>query len=197
MSDDRYQPFRNADGYPGADLSAERVEQIRRLEVPVDEISLDDIVHSVSRNGSGTFFLLMMLVAQTAGQAAADEIAEQFGYVVGRTNYRKMQRRFGVTTLGPERLSMYEDTVHRLSGSDMAYCFSEYDDDTCVVRRTRCAFHTGAPDGTGHLCPLVNRGFARAYQECDPLLEADYTQSLAWGDDECRHVFRYRREDDV
>jgi hypothetical protein len=191
-----YQPFRDADGYPGAHLSAERAEQIRRLQVPVDELTIHDIVHSVSRNGSGTFFLLMNLIAEACGEPMAQAIAERFGYIVGRTNYRKMQRRFGVTTLGPERLALYEDTVHRLGGSDMAHCLSEYNEHTCVIRRRRCAFHTGAPPGAAHYCPMLNQGFARAYQECDPdLVEAAYPQSLAWGDEECRHVFRYRLEE--
>lgn len=191
---DSYRPITDNRGYPGAHISRDRAEQIRRLELPIDEITVDDIVHSVSRNGSGTFFLLMVLVARAAGQETADRTAEEFGYIVGRTNYRKVQRRFGVATLGPERLALYEDTVHRLGGSDMSYCFSEYDETTCVIRRTRCAFHTGGPEGTEHLCPLVNRGFARAYLECDPrLAEARYTSSLAWGDDSCRHVFRYHR----
>lgn len=193
----RYQPHRDASGYPGVDISVERAERLRRLDILPHEITVADIVHSLSRTGSGTFFLLMRLFADVAGQPAADDVAGRFGYLVGRANYRKMQRRFGVKTLGPERLAMYEDAAHLLGGVDMAHCFTEYDEHTCVIRRTRCAFHTGHPPGTGHLCPLLNAGFAKAYRECDPgLVEAEYRTSLAWGDEQCEHFFRYAASDD-
>jgi hypothetical protein len=177
-------------------MPAERADRLRNLDVAIDEITVDDIVHSVSRNGSSTFFLLMKMVSETFGKEVARDFARRFGYVVGRSNYGKMQRRFGVTTLGPERLAMYEDTVHLLGGSDMAHCFSEYDEHTCVIRRTRCAFHTGAPPGAGHYCPYLNEGFAQAYRERDPnLVEMTYDMSMARGDDQCEHVFRYRDVD--
>jgi hypothetical protein len=188
----RYQPHQDASGYPGAELSQERAERLRNLDVPIDEITVDDIVHSVSRNGSSIFFLLMKMISETCGEEVAQDLARRFGYVVGRSNYGKMQRRFGVTTLGPERLAIYEDTVHMLGGSEMAHCFSEYDEQTCTIRRTRCAFHTDAPPGAGHYCPFINEGFARAYAERDPgLVEMTYESSLARGDDHCEHVFRY------
>ena len=193
MSAGRYQPHQDASGYPGAELSPERAERLRNLDLPVDEISVDDIVHNVSRNGSSIFFMLMKMVSETCGEDVARGFARRFGHTVGRSNYRKMQRRFGVTTLGPERLAIYEDTVHLLGGSDMAHCFTRYDEHTCVIRRTRCAFHTGAPPGAGHYCPYLNEGFAQAYGECDPgLAEMTYDVSMARGDDHCEHVFRYR-----
>lgn len=196
MSAGRYKPHGDASGYPGAELSAQRAEQLRNLDLDRDEITVDDIVYMVSKNGSSIFFLLMGMVARTYGEEAAQDFARQFGYIVGRSNYTKMQRRFGVTTLGPERLARYEDTVHLLGGVDMAFCFTEYDDTTCVIRRTRCAFHTGGPDGANHYCPYANEGFAKAYAEADPnLIEMRYDRSLARGDDHCEHVFRYRPAD--
>jgi hypothetical protein len=192
-----YRPHRDATGYPGAQISPERAERLRNLDVSVGEITVEDIVHSVSRNGSSIFFLLMRLVSEACGEDIAEGIARRFGYIVGRSNYGKMQRRFGVTTLGPERLAMYEDTVHLLGGSDMAHCFSSYNGTTCTITRTRCAFHTGHPPGTGHYCPLINEGFAQAYAERDPnLVEMTYNKSLARGDERCEHVFRYRVSDE-
>jgi len=193
VSEGRYIPHQDASGYPGANMPDDRAERLRNLDIPIDEITVDDIVWSVSRNGSSIFFMLMKMVSETCGDEVAQDFARRFGYIVGRSNYRKMQRRFGVETLGPERLAEYEDTVHLLGGSDMAYCFTEYDDRTCVIRRTRCAFHTGGPEGANHYCPYLNEGFGRAYQECDPnLVEMTYDTSMARGDDHCEHVFRYR-----
>ena len=51
-------------------------------------------------------------------------MARRIGYTAGRSNYSKMQERFGTTTLGLERAAVHQDTVHLLSGSDMAHCFS-------------------------------------------------------------------------
>lgn len=197
MAEERYEPHQDASDYPGADLSPERAEKLRNLDLDRDEITVEDIVHNVSRNGSSIFFMLMRMIAESSGEEAAREFARRIGYTVGRSNYRKMQRRFGVTTLGPERLARYEDTVHLLGGVDMAHCFSSYDEHTCVITRRRCAFHTGHPPGTGHYCALMNEGFAEAYAECDPgLVEMDYRKSMARGDDHCEHVFRYRAEDE-
>lgn len=187
-----YESHRDASRYPGANLSEDRKDQIRKLEIAPDEITVDDIVYSVSRNSSSIFFMLMRMVSQTCGEDVAVDFARRFGYTVGRSNYRKQQQRFGVTTLGLERLAMYEDTVHLLGGSDMAYCFSEYNEQMCVIRRTRCAFHTGAPEDAAHYCPFLNEGFERAYRESDPELEMEYPKSLARGDEYCEHVFRYR-----
>jgi hypothetical protein len=196
MSEGRYVTHQDASDYPGANLPEERSERLRNLDIPVDEITADDIVYMVSKNGSSIFFMLMRMVSERFGEEVARDFARRFGYVVGRSNYAKMQRRFGVTTLGPERLAEYEDTVHLLGGVDMAYCFTEYDDTTCVIRRTRCAFHTGGPKGADHYCPFLNEGFAKAYQERDPnLVEMSYDKSLARGDDHCEHVFRYRSTD--
>ena len=61
-----------------------------------------------------------------------------------------------------------------------------------VGRRTRCAFHTGAPEGAGHYCRYVQEGFERAYRECDPNIEEiRYETSLMNGDPECKHVIRF------
>jgi hypothetical protein len=193
MARARYKPHQDASGYPGADLSAERAERLRNLDLDPDEITVDDIVHNVSKNGSSIFFMLLRMVAEDAGEETARDYARRIGYIVGRSNYRKMQRRFGVTTLGPERLARYEDTVHLLGGVDMAHCFSDYDEDTCVITRTRCPFHTGHPPGAGHYCQYLNEGFAKAYEECDPnLIEMAYPKSMARGDDHCEHIFRFR-----
>ncbi len=192
MSESRYVPHQDAGEYPGANLSTERAKRIRRLDIGVEEITVDDIVHSVSRNGSSIFYLLLKLVSDTCGEEAARDIAREFGYTVGYSNYSKMQKRFGTTTLGPELAAVYQDTVHLLSGSDMAHCFSEYDDEKCLVTRTRCSFHTGAPPEAGHYCWFVNEGFKRAYEELDPNLEMTYDRSLTKGDDYCEHIFRYR-----
>lgn len=136
---------------------------------------------------------MLKMVAEKFGEEAARDLSSRFGYTAGRSNYKKMQRRFDVTTLGPERVAQYEDTVHLLSGVDMAHCFSEYSDDTCVLRRTRCSFHTGAPPGVAHYCRYVNEGFAKAYLELDPdLVEVSYGPSLIDGASECVHTFRYR-----
>lgn len=192
MSESRYVPHQDAEDYPGANLSTERAKRIRRLDLGVEEITVDDIVHSVSRNGSSIFYLALKIVSDISGEEVAREVARRIGYTAGRSNYTKMQKRFGVTTLGPERAAIYQDTVHLLSGSDMAYCFSEYDDEKCVVRRTRCSFHTGHPPGAGHYCWYVNEGFRQAYEELDPNLEMTYAKSMTKGDPHCEHVFRYR-----
>lgn len=192
-----YEPRRDTSGYPGAHLPPERAEQLRNLDVDVDDITVDDIVHSLSRGGSSYWFGLLRMVSRQFGDDAARDMARRFGYLTGRSNYRKMQRRFGVESLGPERCARYEDVVHVLSGVDMAFCLTEYDEDTCVVRRTRCSFHTGAPEGAGHYCRDLNEGFCQAYQELDPdLVEASYDTSMVDGAPECVHVFRWRRSVD-
>ncbi len=195
MSESRYVPHQDAQGYPGANLPPERVERIRRLDLGIEEITVDDIVHNVSRNGSSIFYMALKLVSEACGEEVARDIARKIGYTAGLSNYKKMQRRFGVTTLGPERTAIYEDTVHLLSGSDMAYCFSEYDDEKCVVRRTRCSFHTGHPTGAGHYCWFLNEGFKQAYEELDPNVEVTYDTSMTKGDSYCEHVFRYRNQE--
>lgn len=199
-----YQPYkdpaehdypRQGDGYPGLDLSEEREEQLRNLDVDLDEISADDIVWNVSRNASSYFFLLLRYIAKLHGEESACALAEKLGYVTGRSNYRKMQKKFGVETLTPEMVALYEDTAHLLGGVEMATCTSEYRGNEWIGHRKRCPFHTGAPDGAGHYCRFVNKGFTKAYQECDPNIEeVRYESSLMDGDEQCTHVIAYRAE---
>jgi hypothetical protein len=194
MKDGQYVPRSDRSDYPGIEMSSERAEQLRRLNVDIDDITVDDIVYNVSKNGSSFFFGLLRLIEENHGAEAMREIARQFGYIAGRSNYRKMQKRFGVETLGPERLALYEDTVHLLSGVDMATAISSYDETTCTITRTRCSFFTGHPPGAQNYCKYVSEGFTRAYHEADPnLVEIEYNASLRDGDDHCEHVFRYRK----
>src|SRR5690606_17708829 len=115
-----------------------------------------DIVWNVSRNGSSYFFLLLRYVAKLHGEESARELARRLGYVTGRSNYRKMQKKFGVQTLTPEMVALYEDTAHLLGGTEMATCTSEYEGNEWIGKRQRCPFHTGAPEGAGHYCRFVN-----------------------------------------
>lgn len=186
-------PRANGDqGYPGLDLTKERMEQIRNLTLDPDEITADDIVWNVSRNASSYFFSLLKNAVEMCGEEVARELARRLGYTAGCSNYRKMQRRFGATNLTAEQVAQYEDTVHLLGGVEMATCTSEYDANTWTGRRTRCPFYTGAPEGAGHYCRYVQEGFERAYKECDPnIQEMRYEKSLIKGDGECIHVIRF------
>ena len=62
MSELRYVPHQDARGYPGANLPPERAERIRKLDIGIEEITVHDIVHSVSRNGTSIFFLALKRV---------------------------------------------------------------------------------------------------------------------------------------
>ena len=186
-------PRANGDrGYPGLDFSAERQEQIRNLALSPEEITADDIVWNVSRNASSYFFALLRNASDMCGEEVARELARRLGDTTGRSNYKKMQRRFGVKHLTAEQLALYEDTVHLLGGVEMATCTSEYDGNTWVGHRTRCPFYTGAPKGANHYCRYVQEGFERAYKECDPNIEEmRYDKSLTNGDSECVHIIRF------
>ena len=199
-----YQPYkdpnekhypREGDGYPGLNLTDERRERLRNLDVDPDAITADDIVWNVSRNASSHFFFLLRNVAKLQGEECARDLAQRLGYVVGRSNYQKMQHKYGVETLTPAMVALYEDTAHLLGGVEMATCVSEYRGNEWISHRRRCPFHTGAPKGAGHYCRFVNQGFAEAYKECDPSIAAiRYETSLMDGDDECTHVIAYREQ---
>lgn len=192
LSGYRFPRAKGDQGYPGLDLTEERMERIRNLTLNPDEITADDIVWNVSRNASSYFFSLLKNAAEMCGEEVARELARRLGYTAGRSNYRKMQRRFGVTNLTAEQVAQYEDTVHLLGGVEMATCTSEYNANTWIGRRTRCPFYTGAPEGAGHYCSYVQEGFERAYKESDPnIQEMRYEKSLMNGDGECIHVIRF------
>jgi hypothetical protein len=95
------------------------MEQIRNLAVNPEEITADDIVWNVSRNASSYFFALLKNAAEMCGEEVARELARRLGYTAGRSNYRKMQRRFGVTNLTAEQIAQHEDTVHLLGGVEI------------------------------------------------------------------------------
>ena len=50
-----YETHRDASDYPGANISPERAEKLRNLDVEVDDITVDDIVYNVRRKVARSF----------------------------------------------------------------------------------------------------------------------------------------------
>lgn len=192
MAEQPYRPYTDSRLYPGAHLlGTERAERLRTLTVDVEELTTDDMVFAISRALESMYHVSMRLISEACGEEQALAIAKRVGYLMAGSNYRKFQRRFGVQTLGPERMCMYQDLAHLLNGADMAHCYTEYDAERCIVRRTRCSFYTQHPKGAGHYCLATEEGFLQAYRELDPGLDPQLTKAMPRGDAYCEHVFTY------
>lgn len=191
-----HQPTRNLRFYPGANMSEERKRQVLNLEVPLDEVTYDDILFNTARSYTGTFYGLIAVMEKRLGKEATQDIVREMGYVGGKRNIPAWLEAHGVTEGSPALMSEYQDYAHALRGPEHASAYSEYTETVCRVARDKCGWHTGRPEGMESYCKYSSEGFLKAYRESDAALEtAEIKMCMSSGDETCEHVFTYRSQD--
>jgi hypothetical protein len=185
-----YKPTRSARFYPGVSLSDERRRQILEFGLDLDEVTFDDILFSTASAFTGTFYALIAIVNERWGEEAGRALANELGARNGRRNMERWLAANGVAEGSPMLMSKFQDYQHGMRGPDHATALSTYDETHAKVHRTRCAWHSGRPEGGESYCRHFSETAVAGYGAADPALqEIRIKCCMSWGDGHCEHEF--------
>jgi hypothetical protein len=121
-------------------LSLAERARMDRYEVKIDELTVDHIVYSMSRQIENTFQSFYTVAEDLIGEEAALKLAYEIGRRYGGLGYSKLLEVHGRGNDGsPEMMALYQDLVHAIRGSKHAEAlFAEHDGAraaSCAARR--------------------------------------------------------------
>ena len=181
--------------YPGAGLSADERAKMDRYEIPIDEVTIDHLIYSMSRQIENNFQSFYTIAEEVVGEERALEIARRIGLRYGGGGYATFLRSQGVEDgQGSARLmALYQDLVHSLRGpKHAAALFAEYDETRCVVRRKECIYFSEAAPQNGKYAGAFEAGCFEGYKNADHnLLRVEVRQCRWQGAGGCEQHWVY------
>jgi hypothetical protein len=181
--------------YPGAGLPDAERERMDRYEIPIDEVTIDHLIYSMSRQIENNFQSFYTIAEEVVGEEQALEIARRIGLRYGGGGYATFLRSQGVTDgAGSARLmALYQDLVHSLRGpKHAAALFAEHDASRCVVRRKECIYFSDAAPQNGKYAGAFESGCFEGYRNADhKLLRVEVHQCRWQGDGGCEQHWVY------
>jgi len=180
--------------YPGARLSDSERARIECYEVRIDELTIDHLVYSMSKQIENNFQTFYSTAEEVVGELKALEIAREIGRRYGGGGYAQLLRAYGRERRGePRMMAMYQDLVHSIRGPKHATAlFAEYSDTECVVRRSRCIYYSEDNPANGKYTEAFEAGCFEGYVGADDnLLRVDVVRCRFQGSSGCeqRWVF--------
>jgi len=189
----KYEPTRSNRFYPGR-ISEERIKQLEYCLVPADEITIDDIVFSLTRGRTAWIYALLGYIERKWGKEEAVEAARTVGYFMGRAQMKRRLKGLGQDSQTAEQMAQYQDFNHAIAGVTSSDNYCEYDEENCMIYRKSCGFHTFRPPGMDSYCRPIIVGYTTAYQELDKGITGLREEAcLCQGDDHCYGGFRYKK----
>lgn len=190
--DEGYEPTRSTRFYPAISLSDERQRRILENDLDLEDLTIDDLLYSAATANTRTFYAVMSLVEERWGEEAAHDIARALGRKNGKLNWTRFLQRHGVTHGTSSLMSKWQDLAHALRGPDHANAVSDYTPGQTTTYRTRCAWHTGRPEGAESYCKFFAEECVKGYIEVDSALRrVDMLRCMSYGDDHCAQIFWY------
>ncbi|HWL41875.1 MAG TPA: hypothetical protein VNQ73_02945 [Ilumatobacter sp.] len=159
-----------------------------RYEVPIDEVTIDHLVYSLSKQIENNFQTFYSVAEDVVGEPAALSIANEIGRRYGGRGYATLLEAYGTPGAGsPRMMALYQDLVHSLRGpKHAAALFAEYDDERCVVRRTECIYFSEAAPQNGKYTEAFELGCFAGYVAADRhLLRVEVVQCRYQGAGGC------------
>jgi hypothetical protein len=181
--------------YPGRNLSPEEKRRMEEYEVKIDELTVDHIVHSMSRQIENNFQTFYTVAEDLIGEAQALKLAYEIGLRYGGLGYAKLLKAYGRGNEGsPEMMAIYQDLVHAIRGpKHAAALYAEYDDRRCTVRRNACIYFSERTPGNGKYTSAFEQGCFAGYRSADKnLLRVEVAKCLCRGDASCEQHWVYR-----
>ncbi|MFC1860658.1 hypothetical protein ACFLYL_00030 [Chloroflexota bacterium] len=188
-----YQTTKTNRFYPGR-ISEQRARDIQNFDVTIDELTVDDILHGIARNGTTILYTMFDIVKNMWGEEAAVKVWEEYTHRRAKAGFSKWLAKNGVNSGTPELMAAYQDRAHSLSGPAAASAYTTYDDEKCVIIRTSCFYHSFRPEGMKSLCGYgEGKGFMSGYMEADPAIKkVERPRCLSHGDNGCTRIIWYK-----
>lgn len=181
--------------YPGAGLSPAERQRMDRYETPIQELTVDHLVYSMSRQIEANFQTFYTVAEEVVGEQAAQQIAREIGRRYGGRGYATLLAAYHRERRGePRMMALYQDLVHAIRGpKHAAALFAEYDDTTCVVRRRQCIYFSEDNPGNGKYTEAFEAGCFEGYVAADDNLErVDVIRCRFQGADGCEQHWVFK-----
>jgi hypothetical protein len=185
--------------YPGARLLASDKERMDRYEVPIDEVTVDMLIYSMSKQIENNFQTFYTIAEELAGTDQALAIAKEIGRRYGGQGYATLLRAHHRPGRGePRMMAIYQDLVHAIRGpKHAAALFAEYDDTRCVVRRRECIYFSEANPANGKYTEAFEAGCFEGYVDADDnLLRVEVQRCRFQGADGCEQHWVFKNPED-
>lgn len=155
--------------YPGARLSDEDRRRMESYDIAIDELTIDHLVYSMSRQIENNFQSFYTVAEELAGEETALAIAKEIGRRYGGVGYANLLKAQGRPQRGePKMMALYQDLVHAIRGpKHAAALFAEYDDERCIVRRRQCIYFNEANPQNGKYTEAFEAGCFEGYVAAD------------------------------
>lgn len=186
--------------YPGARLTADERGRMDRYEIPIDEVTVDHLVYSMSRQIENNFQSFYTIAEEVVGVEQALEIAKSIGRRYGGGGYATFLKAKGREEGdgSAEMMALYQDLVHSLRGpKHAAALFATWDESRCVVKRRECIYFSEAAPQNGKYAGAFEAGCFEGYMAADRNLLRVEIKHCVWqgGNDGCEQHWVYRDDD--
>jgi hypothetical protein len=174
--------------YPARNLPAAERKRLEGFEIELDELTVDHIVFSLSRQVENNFQTFYTVAEDVVGTEKAMEIAYEIGVRYGGLGYSTWLSAHGYGDRGnPETMARYQDFVHAIRGpKHTAALFATYTDVECVVKRGACIYFDETKPANGKYTGEFERGCFEGYKRADANLDRVEVRSCCWrGDGGC------------
>jgi hypothetical protein len=183
--------------YPGARLTQADRDRMDRHEIPIDEVTVDHLVYSMSRQIENNFQSFYTIAEEVVGEAKALEIAREIGRRYGGGGYATFLKANGCEGAGSARMmALYQDLVHSLRGPKHASAlFAAHDETRCVVQRDECIYFNERAPQNGKYAEAFESGCFEGYRAADRnLLRVEVRRCRYQGESGCEQHWVYSDE---
>jgi len=180
--------------YPGAGLTSDERNRMDRYEIPIDEVTIDHLVYSMSRQIENNFQSFYTVAEDLIGAEQALAIAQEIGRRYGGGGYATFLRAHGREGEGsPRMMALYQDLVHSLRGpKHAAALFATWDEHRCVVKRQQCIYFSESAPENGKYAGAFEAGCFEGYCAVDRnLLRVDVVHCVWQGAGGCEQHWVY------
>lgn len=181
--------------YPGRNLSESEKRRMETYDIAIDDLTIDHIVYSMSRQIENNFITFYTVAEELIGEPKALELAGEIGRRYGGLGYANLLKAMGLGNQGsPRTMALYQDLVHAIRGpKHAAALFAEYDDARCIVRRKACIYFSESSPQTGKYTSAFEQGCFAGYMAADSNLKrVEVQKCLCRGADSCEQHWVYK-----
>jgi hypothetical protein len=185
--------------YPGAGLPASERDRMERYDISIEEVTVDHLVYSMSRQIENNFQSFYTVAEELAGKEIALGIAREIGRRYGGQGYARLLTAQGRARRGePRMMALYQDLVHSIRGpKHAAALFAEYDDTRCIVRRRQCIYFSEENPQNGPYTEAFEAGCFEGYVAADDnLLAVEVKHCRYQGAAGCEQHWVYKSPED-
>jgi len=181
--------------YTGPGLTDAERERMDRYEIPIDQVTVDHLIYSMSKQIENNFQSFYTVAEEVAGKEVALEIARGIGRRYGGQGYARLLKAYGREQRGePRMMALYQDLVHAIRGpKHAAALFAEYDDTRCIVRRTHCIYFNEDTPQNGIYTEAFEAGCFEGYVAADDnMLRVDVIKCRFQGASGCEQHWVFK-----